>query len=365
MAGSVLDRAGRLAARRRFAEVIALLEPQVPLYRDSARFYRLLGLSCLWTGDGSGAFTYLKRAEQLEPADPEVKLALASLSLRRGETEKAVALYLAVLESRPRDRCARRGLDFIRRGYSAERLAELIDSGGITRFYPRPKGLSPALFRALAVLALLAAVALALPLGRAAYARLSASRVPRPGVAAVELSARERADPVGAAGTSRYVLTEKEALAAFDRAKALFQAFRDNAALVELNRLEGSNAQAAIKEKARSLRAYAEVPDWQRLRDVPSYAEVRRDPRLYEGCAVAWKGRAANLIVDARGSSFDFLVGYEKKTRLEGVVPSRFADPAVAVPPERPFELLAVIRAAGDGSGFSLEALAVHELPEE
>ena len=54
MARTALDRAEKLFASGRFAELVSLLEPQVPVYRESQRFYYLLGSSCLGQGTPAG-----------------------------------------------------------------------------------------------------------------------------------------------------------------------------------------------------------------------------------------------------------------------------------------------------------------------
>jgi hypothetical protein len=153
-------------------------------------------------------------------------------------------------------------------------------------------------------------------------------------------------------------LTEKQALSAFERAKDYFQGYRDNAAIIEINRLLGSNASAGIKEKARSLRAFVGKPDFRTIKDAPSYADVQRDPYLYDGCAVAWKGMAANVRADSGATAFDFLVGYQEKKRLEGLVPARMT--GADIPVDRPLEMLAILK-EGDGS-LSMDCVAIHEL---
>jgi tetratricopeptide (TPR) repeat protein len=364
MASSFLDRAASLAARGKNAELVALLEPQLPLYRDSKRFYLLLGIACLRAGDASGAWTYLKRAEQLEAGDPLAMLGLAALHLRRGETERAAALYLAVLEKKPRDRLALEALAFMRRPDAAELVAGMIDDGGFERFYPgapNPARRLLPLLLALMALALVAGIALSLP---GLLGRLAPKGAERPEIAAISLSGEEREDPVGTGGSYRYVLTEAQALASFDKAKTYFAAYRDNAALVELNRILGSNARTALKDKAATLKSYAAAPDWRNLRDVPGFDEVAADPWLHDGLAVSWKGRAANIRKEGPGRGFDFLAGYEGRQKLLGIVPALAEDPALALPGDRAFELLAVVRGAEAGK-FSLEVIAIHELMDE
>lgn len=358
MARTILDRAERLFAAARHAELISLLEPQVPVYRESARFYYLLGASCLRTGDIGGAGTYLKRAESLAPLDTDVILALAALDLRKGDSKKAVDGYLRVLELKPGDRMAEKGLSTIRTEGSPEGLAQLVSSGRIAALYPGARRVRPIAIKVLSFLALGAVIAL---IGLASWrilVGLVSARTPRPEVAAISLSSAERDSPVATGGTFRYALTEDQVLASFEKAKRYFQEYRDNAALIEINRILGSNATDRVKEKAATLKNFVGKPDFRTIRDDPSYAQAARDPKLYDGCSVSWKGMAAN--VESRGGAtyFDFLVGYQDKNRLEGIAKARILD--IEVPVDRPLELLAKLK-TDDGSMF-LEAAAIHEL---
>jgi tetratricopeptide (TPR) repeat protein len=362
MARTALDRAERLFAAGRCTELVALLEPQVPVYRESSRFYYLLGASCLRSGDPGGAHTYLKRAEQLQPGNPDTMLALAALSVRKGEIEKAIDYYLRILEERPGDRHARAGLAVLRKEGSPEGLEGLVASGRIERLYPGRRKLSRLAMPVLVLVIAVVAVYFAWPLGAFLVEGLSHPRVTRPEVAAVTLENADKASPVMSGGSFRYILTEKQALDAFERAKDYFQAYRDNAAIVEINRLLGSNASAGVKEKARSLRAFVGKPDFRMVKDAPSYAEVQVDPALYDGCSVVWKGMAANVRQEGQTVLFDFLVGYQDKKLLEGIASASIGD--TDVPMDRGLEILATIKVQGPspGKGLSLVCAAIHEL---
>jgi tetratricopeptide (TPR) repeat protein len=358
MARTALDRAERLFAAARHAELISLLEPQVPVYRESARFYYLLGSSCLRTGDVGGAGTYLKRAESLSPVDADVLLALAALEIRRADSKKAVDYYLRALESRPGDRLAARGLAALRTEGSPEGLSDLVSSGRISKLYPGGTSLRPIAEKAALAAAAVVVVAI-LALGAARIAgSIAEARKPRPEVAAVTLSSSERGSPVASGGGFRYALTESQVLSSFEKAKAFFQAYRDNAALIEINRILGSNASAAVKAKAVSLKGFVGKPDFRTLKDEPSYAQVAGDPELYDGCAVAWKGMAANVEAADGSSSFDFLIGYQDKNRLDGIAKASIA--GVEVPVDRPLELLASLRTS-EGT-MTLKGVALHDL---
>jgi tetratricopeptide (TPR) repeat protein len=354
MAKNPLDEAESLFRRRRWAEIIRLLEPLSAVYRETARFSVLLGCAYLHKEDSGGAYSCFRRAQSLDFRDSEAALGLAAVYIRRGETDKAVQLYIDILERRPRDRKARRGLDFLRRSTSS---AESLPARKVRGLYPEPPtrwGL------AIAPLAAAALIAVGLWSYPAVATGLRSVLPQRPGLADVVLSPEEKAAPVGSGGGFDIVLTEKEALAAFDTAKRLFSDYRDEAALVELNRLLVSNATRQVKAKAEALALYVREPSFLTLPDRFGYAEVSSGPRLFEGVGVAWKGLAANVQASPGGTTFDLLVGYHDRKRLEGIVQVRAPFEAKLVP-DRPVEVLARVRAGQDGKAFHLECLAIHE----
>jgi hypothetical protein len=277
-----------------------------------------------------------------------------------------------VLEDNPGDKRARSNLTVLRKEGSPEGIARLIETGRIERLYPGHRPVPRYVVPTSIVLAIAVAIYLVWPLGVSLVETASRPRAARPEVAAVTLSRSEMDSPVQTSGTFRYALTEKQAIDAFERAKDYFQTYRDNAAIKEIDRLLSSNASAALKEKAKSLRAFVGKPDFRTVRDAPSFAEAQRDPTLFDACSVVWKGMAANVRPDSRvgadarlgagagAVSFDFLVGYQDKKRLEGLVPARII--GSEVPVDRPLEILATLRSV-DGS-LSMDCIAIHELSQ-
>jgi tetratricopeptide (TPR) repeat protein len=336
--------------------VIQLLEPIIFTYRDSFQFYYLLGASCLFTGDTGGAQTYMRRARQIKPHDSRSINALAAVHVRKGEIHDAVELYLEVLDDEPRNRVAKKALNFLRKHGDPDTLAESLDSGSLRRIYPLPP--SPFIAPAIAcviVAALLVGVFLGIPQSREIFDRKPSPA--RPDVAAVVIENEANLTELG--GQYRYILTKKQVLESFNQAKAYFQAFRDNRARVELNRILNSNASSVIKQKARILDDYVVSPSFENLKDVPSYAEVRADPFLYQDCAIDWKGRITNLSTTPNGITFDFLVGYDQQKVLEGIVPVSMGFAAV-LDPSFPYEILGAVKS--DGKNISLSALSIHQL---
>jgi hypothetical protein len=60
------------------------------------------------------------------------------------------------------------------------------------------------------------------------------------------------------------------------------------------------------------------------------------------------------------GTTFDFLVGYDTRKVLEGIVPVVF-NQAIPLNPERPLELLARIIPLGPEGPIQLEGIAIHQ----
>ncbi len=360
MVSDPLRRARRDFAKGRYARVLSSLEPMTLSYRDSHLFHFLLGCSCLVTGDIGGASTYLRRAEQLNFRHAPTLAGLAAVHVRRGETDKAVQLYLDILGREPGNRFAQKSLAFLRTNSDPERLAGLVKSGGISVLYPVPSPVRAFTVRFLPA-ALIAALALLGVYGIAVrLPGILRDRKPgREGLESFLLSKGERENPVVAAGGFEFVLTEGEARATFEKAKKLFSDWNDEAALVELNRILLSNAAPSIKSKAETLKGFIREPDFSNIKKKYTYGDVLRAPRLFDGVAILWKGQAGNVRESNSAVQFDLLVGYQDKKNLEGVVAVTFPYD-LRVPAGAPIEVLGRVRAEEDG--FRLEGIAVHEL---
>lgn len=311
-----LGEARRLFRSRRFPDVIRLLEPEVFRYRENFEYFQMLGFSCLHAGDFGGAFSYISRAHQLKDDEPSVILGLAAVHFRRAENESALKRWLEVVEAQPSNPIARRGLDLLRKGMTPDELQEFIDSGKLkTLFPPLPRrvALAPILVAGLSVLVLAGLAWLGVRLG-------SPQGPQRPGVSVIEI-------PTGLSsfidiGTDfPFVLTEREVRQTFQKAKNELLAYRDNLAVVDINRILLSNAAPAVKERARMLKGFVMQATFDTVKDSYAYAAVTKQPALYDGASVVWKGKVANLKVAKDSIAFDLLVGYDQEKQLEGIVP--------------------------------------------
>jgi hypothetical protein len=295
--------------------------------------------------------------------DPNTLLGLASLYLNHGDTDKAVDLYLEVQVIEPSNRIARRALKTIRKFPGPENISAWIDSGRLpVLFPPFPKAAASRKSVVVGIVVAAAALCVALLIAwRAGY--LPGRRGPRVIPSEISLAQEERNAPVQTGGSYRYVLTRDQVLNEYNEAIKYFTDYRDEAARVRLNRVLESNASEPVKNRARLLISYMEVPGFDTLKDRFSYSDVTRDPFIYRDCHVIWRGMASNLVVEQNHTSFDFLVGYDTRRTMEGIVQVDY-DFAIQVNPEFPVEILGrVIPVSSErGTGIRIQGIALNQV---
>lgn len=133
MAISVVEQGKKLLCKKKYNDVISLLEPHVVEYRDSFAFHFYLGLASFHIGDIQGAMDYFLRARQIKPTDADLLSTYAAMALRRSLTTEAVEYYLQALEHNPNCKLAKKGLDIIRKNNSPEKLGNFVQSGKIKK----------------------------------------------------------------------------------------------------------------------------------------------------------------------------------------------------------------------------------------
>jgi len=342
MAVSIVDQGKKLLGKKKYNEVISLLEPHVLEYRDSFAFHFYLGLSYLYAGDIQSAMVYFTRAKQIKPNDSDLLSTYAAMSLRRSLTTDAVEYYLQALEHNPNCKIAKKGLDIIRKNNSPEKIGNLVQSGKIKALYPRPgreekkgKIIAIALVLSISIISLIFIVPYVINTRQF-------SDNDRANLDEFKLDSNERKHAVDMEGSYLYVLTQSQILKSYTDAQNYFKAHRDNAAQVEINRLLSSNASFSIKQKSRLLMDYFDEPGFDNIQDVYSYAQVKQEPLLYLDCWVVWKGMPTNIQTGTYSTAFNLLVGYDTKQILEGVVPV-FCEFVSKIDADRPINVLGKI----------------------
>ena len=365
---SALRTAEKHYRRREYAQTISTLEPQIFLYRENARFYHVLGLSCLKTGDLGGARSYLMRATQIDRSSIAPRLALAACDLGRSDTDEALQMWLEILDEDPANRYAQKGLDLLRAGLKQDDGTPVDVLSVMHRLYPdivSRRIRAATVRRSIVLLAVLAGIAASAVYGPRLLRELRESGLERDGSELTELP--RRTDLVRTAGAASepdaapalFVLSDSELRGVFDDLRRYFLAERDNLAAREINRILLSNAQQALKDQAFMLRGFLQAPSFADFTDSFDLDDVRRQPELYEGTYVRWSGRSSNLQATDERVTFDFLVGYEDLVTVDAIVPVEFTR-AIRVDPQFAIELIGRINLDPETpEGFRLQGSAI------
>lgn len=343
MALSLIDQAKKLLMRKRYNEVISLLEPHVFEYSDSFPFHFYIGLSFLNLDEIAKALDYFSAARKIKPQDPDLTAAYAAIFLRRGDTGRAVEYYLRIQSSFPKSKIAKKGLVSIRKNNNAEAMGNFIQSEKFKKLYPSPfeseiRGKRITVFLIVCILTVLCGVIIPFTVKNVSF-----SSPQRANLSEFTLDKYEKKNLIDMEGSYTYVLTEKEILSAYSKAQAHFQNFKDNEAQIEVNRILNSNASFSIKQKAMELTKLFKEQGFDTINEVYTFDEIRKEPMLYQDCWVIWKGMPSNVKTGTYSTVFNLLVGYDTKHTLEGVVPV-FCEFIGKIDIERPIRVLGQIQ---------------------
>ena len=348
MSKSSLELARTFLSRRKFSQVITLLESKAEYYTDNFEYYWLMGTACLYIGELGTAKSCYSRARSLRPVDVQVLIGIGACYLCRGDTQNAVSKYLEVLDYEPSNQTAKAALEFIRTSGNYENIQQCNETGRLQKFYPT-LGVNPDIVRNSVLLGLgiglvVSVIITLLPVRKNQYMVGSRGDMSSLVLTTSEKNNAAAKDLSGSVITT--VLKDREIVELYEKALEFFRNERDNMAQRNINRIFNSNASKEIKAKCQLLQGYLEIPRIDTLRDNFTYQEVADRLEDYENCYVFWSGRIANSASFEDGSwSCDLLVGYDENVKIEGIAPLKFQEGLSAgIDPEKVLKVLAQIK---------------------
>lgn len=319
---SAIESAKQMMALRDFEGAIKLLQSRADNYEDSFDYFCTLGIACLYSGDAGLASYNFEQARKIRMNDTRLLLGQAAIFLRRGDTERAITYYLEVRDRDPQNQLAKDALEFLRSIQGDyETICRYVDSGKIEKFYP-PLGTNP---KKVAVFILAAVVGIVFGIcGVKLITLIPQNPVSnRADLSEFALTDTEKKNPQEndvSNSVVHYIMTDSEIKQTYNKATYCFNAYNDNGAQVEINRLLNSNAAVSIKQKARLLMNNFEEPTFDSIKENFSVDQVKSDPSLYLDCYVDWSGRIANEQKGEFSEKFTLLIGYEDQKNVQGTV---------------------------------------------
>ncbi len=359
MAKDSLNIAWSNIRRRKFAVAIKILEAKDDIYVDNFEYFLTLGIACLYAGDIGSASSYFQRARKIKISDVRLLLGQAAIFLRRGDTERAIQYYYDIRELEPENKIATKALEFIRIHGDYDTICRWVDTGRIEQFYP-PIGVNPDKIASIIIPVVACVFGVFITLKFIPQNQNYDGK--RANLTSLELSNDEKSSAKEKDLTTqsyKFILSNKEIAKHYENALQYFQEYRDNAAQIEINTILNSDATLSIKQKSQVLNSYLSIPDFDSIKDVPLYSDVKNQTFLYIDCWVNWGGKVSNAITYDDGSySCELLIGDENLSHYEGNILVRF-DSVPLIEGSKPVKILGQI--ATSGESFYLKGRAVYQ----
>lgn len=348
----IFKEAQQFLSCRKFAQAIKLLECYSDKYYDSFRYNLLLAIAYLYLDDRGNAAKYIRMARSMRNVSQEtLSLTRAALALRRGDTAKALSLYLEVLDINPGNKTAKDAIDFIKDNDSYDTICEWCSNRKLWKFYP-PLGANPALIFAITTVTLM---------GLAAGVAIT-----------LVLTVGSKPKVINIAGsTTNFALekSEKRAITkdiagSYSRALSYFQKEEDNHCLHEINLILASDTQESVKTKTSELKTYIQkrqmtIDDLlNNKHDNFDYSEVSDDHKSFIGCYILWTGSVTNLIEVSGATRFDLMLSSPDKKNIYGIIPVIFKD-LQKLDAGKPIDIFAKI--SDNTNTLILDALSFHQ----
>ena len=337
---NIFKQASSLFRMKKYGDVISLLEPQITLYRNSFNYFYFLGMSCLYSRDWSAAYSYLKKAYSINPENINISTAFGLILVRKGSKQEGLKVILKIVENselkgKKGYKKAVRVLEMIRKTGNEKDMVEILESNRFKRLFPS----TPINYFSFFIPIFILILSISFPLSLYYYNNIYGND--REGIEPIEINENENITDFSELNYKK-LLSDSKIKSLFLRAKKELYRYNDNLARREINHILLSNASNSIKQKALALTRVIEQPDFKTLKNSFTFEEVSKDPFLYERCYVRWKGRISNLEILDKNILFDFLVGYEDRKIVEGIVKSTI-DFEVLLDENYAYEILAMI----------------------
>ncbi|UPA18310.1 tetratricopeptide repeat protein [Borrelia puertoricensis] len=319
----------------KYSDVVKLLEKEIFIYKNYYFYHYILGMSYLRMGNLGTAQTYLKKAYTLNPTEPDVKQSIAILLAAQGKEDKAIQIWLKMIEENQEIQRSEFSLETIRKNPIQGAL--FLNKNKIyTKLFPEIKvatgqnlsKLTRTLLTIASLAFLLTAIFLLIHSKGTIKLTLNNSKVKEKkainNIAAyiddIKINDKEKIE--NHEGQFVFILTETEIRNSFQKIKTHLKQGKDNFARIEINKILNSNASESIKLKAKNLASFISRPNFITFDDYLVLKEIKKNPLIYSNVYVKWEGIANNIEKKDNITYFDFYVGYNKNA-LEGIITTK------------------------------------------
>ncbi|WNY63792.1 tetratricopeptide repeat protein [Borreliella americana] len=318
---------------KKYSQAIKLLEKEIFFYKNYYLYHYVLGMSYLRIGNLGNAQTYLKKAYTLNPGESNIKQAIAILLVSQGKEEKAIQIWLKMIEENQEVDRSELSLEIIRKNPIKD-SAFFKNSNLYEKLFPTIKAIPDKNSTKLIIIIIIGGIVFISML--AIYfvfyeqkTKTSANLKTEinknlNNIAAyiddIKINNKEKIK--NEEGQFILILTSDEIKNSFEKIKIYLKKGKDNFARVEINKILNSNASESIKLKAKNLASFISRPDFISFNEHLNLKDIKKDPSIYSNVYVKWEGVVNNIEKKDNIIQFDFYVGYNKNV-LSGIIPTK------------------------------------------
>ncbi|AYE36031.1 hypothetical protein DB313_00685 [Borrelia turcica IST7] len=318
----------------KYSEVVKLLEKEIFLYKNYYFYHYILGMAYLKMGNLTNAHTYLKKAYTLNPTEPDVKQSIAILLVAQGKEDKAIRIWLKMIEENQEIKRSELSLETIRKNPIQGTLF-FNKKKTYDKLFPEIKAKTGEnLFNSIRiVLTTVGLISLVLVIFlfinskeiiTLQFSSKSKNKKAINNITAyiddIKINDKEKIE--NDEGQFVFILTETEIKNSFQKIKNHLKENKDNFARIEINKILNSNASESIKLKAKNLASFISRPDFITFDDYLDLKKIKQTPLIYSNAYVKWEGIVNNIEKKDNIIYFDFYVGYNKNA-LEGIITTK------------------------------------------
>ncbi|WP_221037733.1 hypothetical protein [Borrelia sp. HM] len=320
---------------QKYSDVIKLLEKEIFFYKNYYFYHYILGMSYLRIGNLGNAQTYLKKAYTLNPTEPDVKQSIAILLAAQGKEDKAIQIWLKMIEDNQAIKRSELSLEVIRKNPIQGTLflnknklyAKLFPKIKVKTKYKISKLIKlltiPSLvFLVISILLFTnynEVIKLILKINPTSQEKKALNNIAAY-IDDIKINDKEKIE--NHEGQFVFILTETEIKNSFQKIKNHLKKSKDNFARIEINKILNSNASESIKLKAKNLASFISRPDFITFNDYLTLKQIQKNPSIYSNVYVKWEGITHNVEKKDNITYFDFYVGYNKNV-LEGIITTK------------------------------------------
>ncbi|AHH03093.1 Tetratricopeptide repeat family protein [Borrelia nietonii YOR] len=331
----LINKSIRYYNSHKYSDVVKLLEKEIFFYKNYYFYHYILGMSYLRMGNLGNAQTYLKKAYTLNPTEPDVKQSIAILLAAQGKEDKAIQIWLKMIEENQEIKRSELSLETIRKNPIQGAL--FMNKNKIyAKLFPEIKvKTGQNLSKLIRILLTVAGFAFSLiSIFLFIHSKETTTLTPNDfkakekkainNIAAYidDIKINEKEKIENHEGQFVFILTETEIKNSFQKIKTHLKKGKDNFARIEINKILNSNASESIKLKAKNLASFISRPDFITFDDYLVLKEIKKNPLIYSNIYVKWEGITNNIEKKDNITYFDFYVGYNKNT-LEGIITTK------------------------------------------